>query len=137
MVQDGWRHFPVLLVDGVSLLPEARWGVLSRAPEAGAQPNCGGSPAGASQDGGLSFGCAPAPGARERASLFWHALSPSNSLLLTWENALVGRDPNCPTNLQAELYAAGRNQLVHGNSGLEDSRRLAPQESLGEWRPGY
>ena len=42
------------------------------------------------------------------ASLFWHALSPSNSLLLTWENALVGRDPNCPTNLQAELYADGR-----------------------------
>ena len=81
-----------------------------RAPEAGAQPNRGESPTGAenSQDGGLAVGCAPAPGARERASVFWHALSPSNSLLLTWENALVGRDPNSPTNLQAELYADGR-----------------------------
>ncbi|MDD6029519.1 MAG: hypothetical protein PUE68_01730, partial [Kiritimatiellae bacterium] len=104
----GTLYFPVSPVDGVSLLPEARWSLLSRAPGTGAQPNCGGSPAGASQDGGLSFGCAPAPGARERASLFWHAQSPSNSLLLTWENALVGRDPNSPTNLQAELFADGR-----------------------------
>ena len=46
--------------------------------------------------------------AARRSWLFWHALSPSNSLLLTWENALVGRNPNCPTNLQAELYADGR-----------------------------
>ena len=68
----GTLYFPVSPVDGVSLLPESRWGLLSRAP------------------------------------VFWHALSPSNSLLLTWENALVGRDPNCPTNLQAELYADGR-----------------------------
>ena len=106
----GTLYFPVSPVDGVSLLPESRWGLLSRAPEAGAQPNREETPTGAEnlQDGVLALDCAPAPGARERASVFWHALSPSNSLLLTWENALVGRDPDCPTNLQAELYADGR-----------------------------
>ena len=66
----GTLYFPVSPVDGVSLLPEARWGLLSRAPEAGAQPNCGGSPAGASQDGGLSFGCAPEAGAQPNCGVF-------------------------------------------------------------------
>ena len=35
----GTLYFPVSPVDGVSLLPESRWGLLSCAPEAGAQPN--------------------------------------------------------------------------------------------------
>ena len=92
----GTLYFPVPLTNGLSLLPRSRWDLLARAPEAGAQPN-GGEPA---------SGGAPVPGAQ--ASVFWHAQSPSNSLLLTWENALAGRDPNCPTNLQAELYPDGR-----------------------------
>ena len=35
----GTLYFPVPLTNGVSLLPESRWGLLSCAPEAGAQPN--------------------------------------------------------------------------------------------------
>ena len=40
-------------------------------------------------------------------SLFWYAASPSNSLMLTWQNAAYGRDANCPTNFQAELFPDG------------------------------
>ena len=55
----GTLYFPVPRANGVSLLPESRWGLLSCAPEAGAQPNCGVFLAGEedSQDGGLSFIC--------------------------------------------------------------------------------
>ena len=41
-------------------------------------------------------------------SVFWHEQTPSNSLVLTWHNALYNRDINCPTNFQAELFADGR-----------------------------
>ena len=34
-------------------------------------------------------------------SVFWHASTPSNSLVTTWENALYGRDAAQPTNFQA------------------------------------
>jgi hypothetical protein len=40
-------------------------------------------------------------------SVFWHAATPSNSLIATWENALHGRDAACPTNFQAEFFADG------------------------------
>ena len=55
----GTLYFPVPRANGVSLLPESRWGLLSCAPEAGAQPHCGVFLAGEedSQDGGLSFIC--------------------------------------------------------------------------------
>ena len=39
--------------------------------------------------------------------VFWHAVSPSNSLVVTWENSPVNRDANCPTNFQAELFEDG------------------------------
>ena len=44
-------------------------------------------------------------------SLFWHATSPSNSLILTWQNAAYDRDANCPTNLQIELFSNGTCQV--------------------------
>ena len=40
-------------------------------------------------------------------SLFWHQLTPSNTLLLTWQNALLGRDTNNPVSFQAELKPSG------------------------------
>ena len=40
-------------------------------------------------------------------SFFWHAATPSNSLITTWENGLYGRDLSHPTNLQAEFFADG------------------------------
>ena len=42
------------------------------------------------------------------SNVFWHAVSPSNSLVVTWENSPVNRDVNCLTNFQAELFADGR-----------------------------
>ena len=62
----GTLYFPVPLTNGVSLLPEARWGMLSHA---------------------------------EEGSVFSHAVTTNGSLLLDWRNALVGRDPDTPTNL--------------------------------------
>ncbi len=41
------------------------------------------------------------------ASVFSHAVTEDGSLLLDWHNALVGREVNCPTNLQMELRADG------------------------------
>jgi len=69
----GTLYFPAPLTNGVSLLPEARWGLLP--------------------DGG--------------ASVFSHAVTTNDSLLLDWRNALVDRDVNTPTNLQMELFSDG------------------------------
>ena len=50
-------------------------------------------------------------------SLFWHAETPSNTLLLTWCNALLNRDTNSPVNIQAELFPSGRMRITHDLSG--------------------
>ena len=42
------------------------------------------------------------------SNVFWHASTPSNSLVVTWENAPVGCNANCLTNFQAEFFADGR-----------------------------
>jgi len=52
-------------------------------------------------------------------SVFWHAATSTNTLLLTWQNACVGRDVNCPTNFQAELFPDGR--LAYRYPGVERS----------------
>lgn len=51
------------------------------------------------------------------ASLFWHAETPSNTLLLTWCNALLNRDTNSPVNIQAELFPSGGMRITHDLSG--------------------
>ncbi|HPB10106.1 MAG TPA: hypothetical protein PLT74_02510, partial [Kiritimatiellia bacterium] len=38
---------------------------------------------------------------------FWHAVTPSNSLLCTWQDVCAGRDTNSPVTFQAELFANG------------------------------
>jgi len=38
---------------------------------------------------------------------FWSAPTASNSLLLTWQDALAGRDTNSPVTFQAELFRNG------------------------------
>ena len=37
----------------------------------------------------------------------WWALTPSNSVIVTWRNALLGRDTNTPVCVQAELFENG------------------------------
>ena len=41
------------------------------------------------------------------SNVFWHAVSPSNSLVVTWENSPVNRDVNTITNFQAEFFVDG------------------------------
>ncbi len=40
-------------------------------------------------------------------SPFWHYLTPSNTLQLTWQNALYNRMPETPISVQAELFPNG------------------------------
>ena len=42
------------------------------------------------------------------SNVFWHASTPSNSIVIAWENAPVNRDANSLTNFQAEFFADGR-----------------------------
>ena len=41
-------------------------------------------------------------------SLFWHVVTPSNSLQLTWQNVLFGRDTNTFVSAQMEAWPDGR-----------------------------
>ena len=41
-------------------------------------------------------------------SQFWHFVTPSNTLQVTWQNALYGRDTNTPVSVQAEFWTDGR-----------------------------
>ena len=41
-------------------------------------------------------------------STFWHALTPSNTLQLTWENVLLDRLTNTPVSVQMEVSPNGR-----------------------------
>ena len=43
-----------------------------------------------------------------RPSGVWYALTPSNTLQLTWRNALVGRRADAPATFQCELWPDGR-----------------------------
>ena len=43
----------------------------------------------------------------ERASVFWHALTPSNSLIATWQDALLGRSATNIVSFQAEFQPGG------------------------------
>ena len=104
----GTLYYPVPVTNGVSLLPEARWGMLSHAEakcavakrrEDSAMPNPKGAQASARRG--------DVEGSVEEGSVFSHAVTTNGSLLLDWRNALVGRDPDTPTNLQMEIFSDG------------------------------
>ena len=42
-----------------------------------------------------------------RPSCFWHYFTPQESLILTWQNALYGRETNAPASFQMELFSNG------------------------------
>ncbi len=63
-----------------------------------------------------------------RPSQFWSAVTPSNTLQLTWQNALLGRTTNAPVSFQAELFPSGRFDYRY------DLSRIAAQG--GASRPG-
>ena len=68
-------------------------------------------------------------------SLFWHAATPSNTLLLTWENALANRDTNLPVTVQAELFPDGAAAFRYDFSGIGDISALSNAETQ-IWRDG-
>ena len=41
------------------------------------------------------------------AGRFWHAPTPSNCLLLTWQEVYANRNTNFPVSFQSELFANG------------------------------
>ena len=51
------------------------------------------------------------------SSLFWHAETSSNTLVLTWRNALLNRQADSPVNIQAELFPADEMRITHDLSG--------------------
>ena len=53
---------------------------------------------------GLNWPAVGEPGAR---SLFWWQLTSSNSLVLTWKDFLLDRDPSAPVSFQAEFFWNG------------------------------
>ena len=54
-------------------------------------------------------------------SCFWSASTPSNTLLLTWRNVLLGRSPEKPVSFQVELTPGGRFRFAYDlSSATED-----------------
>ena len=51
-------------------------------------------------------------------SLFWHLVTPSNTLQLTWHNGLLNRAAATPVSFQAELWPNGRFAYRYGLSRL-------------------
>ncbi len=53
------------------------------------------------------------------SNVFWHAVTPSNSLVVVWENAPVNYNVSCLTNFQAEFFAGGRFDYRYQNRTVE------------------
>ena len=53
-------------------------------------------------------------------SQFWQYLTPSNTYVMTWQNALVDRDSNCPVSFQAEYWTQGNIMFRYDLSRLPD-----------------
>ena len=85
----------------LGIVPEANWTLLDRINRIdridsvgeGSQSSVGRDVLGAPQD--------------EIPSQFWHLLTPSNTLVLTWQNALLNRETANPVSFQAELFPSG------------------------------
>ncbi len=73
----------------------------------------------------------------DRPSQVWYAITPSNSLLITWQNALLDRDTDKPLSFQTEFKADGqftyRYDLARLN--IESVTNILAGASLGgnEW----
>ena len=94
------NYFPASFPDKVSLVPECNWHLVP----SNAVPYEG--------DAALMT----------NESLFWHGLTSSNSLVLTWQNAAYARDANSPTNFQAELFADGSFEYRYDDRTVTYSR---------------
>ncbi|MBO4288240.1 MAG: hypothetical protein J5985_08775, partial [Kiritimatiellae bacterium] len=126
---DGWleaggAHFVAANADGTKPVPPVFWPFMTPlgiVPEAGwpLLPVCG-SP-----------------------SRFWYSLTPSNTLRLTWQNALFNRAADVPVSFQAELWPGGRfayrydltnvkTKIENGEWDTADLTNIVVGASLGE-----
>ncbi len=64
---------------------------------------------------------------------FWHAVSPSNTALFTWNNVLFGRDTNFPVTVQAELSEDGDVTCRYDLSSLAGKTNWIDRTSIGVW----
>ena len=60
-------------------------------------------------------GCDGEGAAATPESKLWYAATPSNSLLVTWVNGLLDRNPLTPTNFQAEFFPDGSYEYRYGD----------------------
>ena len=66
-------------------------------------------------------------------SLFWHLMTPSNTLQLTWQNILLERAVNTPVNVQMEVWPNGRFAYRYDLSrlGVDEVTNILVGASLG------
>ena len=66
-------------------------------------------------------------------SRFWHLVTPSNTLQMTWQNVLLDRDTNAPVSVQMELWPSGKFAYRYDLSRLdaEEVTDLLVGASLG------
>ena len=71
--------------------------------------------------------------AGEEISRFWYFVTPSNTLQMTWLNALLGRATNTPVSVQMEVWPSGRFVYRYDLSrlGLEEVTNVLVGASLG------
>ena len=60
------------------------------------------------------------PHLQESPSQFWYSISPSNTLQLTWQNVLLGREVTNPVSFQVELWTQGKFVYHYDLSHLGD-----------------
>ena len=83
--EDGtWRGYPPPFPRKLSVAPRAGWGMLASGGE------------------------------EEARSVFWHGATPSNTLLLTWQDALYARSHTNLVSFQAELFNDGSAAYRYG-----------------------
>ncbi len=66
-------------------------------------------------------------------SLFWHCVTPSNTLQMTWQNVLLNRDAMRPMSFQAEFWPSGRFMYRYDLSrlGVEEVSNVVVGAALG------
>ena len=80
----------------LGVVPEANWHLLGNG-ESGTYPPSEASAEGGSMRGGNGL-----------ESQVWYCITPDNTLVVTWQNALLGRDTGKPISFQVEFFTDGR-----------------------------
>lgn len=94
----------------LGIVPEVNWGLVVRGQELGN---------GVNSTVHLNSSPSPNPYPLIPNSCFWHHLTTSNTLQLTWQNALYNRESDLPISFQAEFYENGDFTYRYDLSAIE------------------